>query len=282
MSDDYSADRFTTGAVAVGGSATATIETAHDQDWFAVELVAGRTYQFDLGGSPSGGGTLSDTFLRAIYDSEGRYQSDSYNDDFGGSRDSRVTFTASQSGTYYVRASGDRDETGSYTLSVRDVTPSEAGNPPPAGTGQDQDTGQSISEGDTDLPNDASTPGRVAVAGSATGTIGTAGDQDRFAIELVAGRTYQFDLTGSPGGGGASGHLFPGDLRQRGTLPVGQLQRRLRGRPRQPGDVHGIRERDLLRASVGRPERDRELHAARDRRDAAGGGVRPGSAGDGA
>ena len=132
MSDDYAADTQTTGTVAVGGSATATIETAHDQDWFAVELVAGRTYQFDLGGSPSGGGTLSDTFLRAIYDSEGRYQSDSYNDDFGGSRDSRVTFTASQSGTYYVRASGDRDETGSYTLRVSDVTPTSAEDPPPA------------------------------------------------------------------------------------------------------------------------------------------------------
>ena len=131
MSDDYSANVQTTGAVAVGGSATGTIETAHDQDWFAVELVAGRTYQFDLGGSPSGGGTLSDTFLRAIYDSEGRYQSGSYNDDFGGSRDSRVTFTASQSGTYYVRASGDRDETGTYTLSVTDVTPGSVENPPP-------------------------------------------------------------------------------------------------------------------------------------------------------
>ena len=75
MPDDYSADRFTAGTVAVGGSATGDIETAHDQDWFAVELVAGRTYQFDLGGSPSEGGTLRDTFLRAIYDSEGRYQS---------------------------------------------------------------------------------------------------------------------------------------------------------------------------------------------------------------
>ena len=172
----------------------ATIETAHDQDWFAVELVAGRTYRFDLGGSPSGGGTLRDTYLRAIYDSAGRYQPDSYNDDFGGSRDSRVTFTPTESGTYYVRASGDRNETGSYTLSVRDVTP--------PGTGQDQDTGQSVSEGDTDLPNDTSTPGRVAVGGAAMGAIGTAGDQDRFAVELEAGRTYQFDLTGSPGGGG--------------------------------------------------------------------------------
>ena len=76
-------------------------------------------------------GRCSDTFLRAIYDSEGRYQSDSYNDDFGGSRDSRVTFTASQSGTYYVRASGDRDETGSYTLRVSDVTPGPVEDPPP-------------------------------------------------------------------------------------------------------------------------------------------------------
>ena len=132
MSDDYTANTGTTGSVAVGGTATGTIETAHDQDWFAVELEAGRTYQFDLGGSPSGGGTLRDTFLRAIYDSEGRYQSDSYNDDFEGGRDSRVTFTASQSGTYYVRASGDRDETGSYTLRVSDVTPGSVEDPPPA------------------------------------------------------------------------------------------------------------------------------------------------------
>ena len=360
MPDDYSADRFTPGAIAVGGSATGIIETAYDQDWFAVELVAGRTYQFDLEGSPTGRGTLPDTYLRAIYDSQGRYQSGSYNDNFDGSRNSRVTFTPTESGTYYVRASGDRDEIGSYTLSVRDVTPPEAeetvtagggeddsgappngpgsdagalragatdlgditdvtdplfprgtlngedgevnyyrftlseardvglglrqqdtdadlfiedadgnvlhsgrnggtanewlretllpgtyyvrieaqeaganayvfrygvreadpgedetapdtGTPdvtppevadPPPGTSQDQDTGPSVSEGDTDLPNDNTTPGAVAVGGSATGIIETAYDQDRFAVELEAGRTYQFDLQGSPGGGG--------------------------------------------------------------------------------
>ena len=88
-----------------------------------MELVAGRTYQFDLTGSPGGGGTLPDTFFRAIYNSEGQYQADSYNDDFDGGRDSRVTFTATESGTYYARVSGDRDEVGSYTLSVTDVTP---------------------------------------------------------------------------------------------------------------------------------------------------------------
>ena len=35
----------------------------------------------------------------------------------------RVTFTATESGTYYARVSSDRDEVGSYTLSVTDVTP---------------------------------------------------------------------------------------------------------------------------------------------------------------
>ena len=215
MSDDYSADRFTTGAVEVGGSATGTIETAYDEDWFAVELVAGRTYQFDLEGSPTGRGTLPDTYLRAIYNSQGRYQSGTYNDNFDGSRNSRVTFTPDADGRYYVRVSGDRDEIGSYTLSVRDETPPEAGTPPPADppaetaaaaseseTDQGQAVPRSVSEGTTDLPSDASTPGRVAVGDTATGRIGSSGDRDWFAVELVAGRTYVIDLRGSPTGDG--------------------------------------------------------------------------------
>ena len=119
---DLPNDNFTPGRVAVGGSATGAIGTGGDQDRFAVELVAGRTYQLDLTGSPGGGGTLPDTFFRALYNSEGQYQADSYNDDFDGGRDSRVTFTPPESGTYYARVSGDRDEVGSYTLSLTDVT----------------------------------------------------------------------------------------------------------------------------------------------------------------
>ena len=98
----------------------------HDLNRFAVELEAGQTYRFDVTGSPGGRGTLPDTFFRAIYNSEGQYQPDSYKDDFEGGRDSRVTFTPTESGTYYARVSGDRDEVGSYTLSVTDVTPEQA------------------------------------------------------------------------------------------------------------------------------------------------------------
>ncbi len=126
---DLPNDNTTPGRVAVGGSATGTIGIPEDQDRFAVDLEAGRTYRFDLTGRPGGGGTLPDTYFRAIYNSEGRYQSGSYNDDFDGGRDSRVTFTPTQSGTYYARVSGDRDETGTYTLSVIDITAGPASKP---------------------------------------------------------------------------------------------------------------------------------------------------------
>ena len=126
---DLPNDNSTPGRVAVGGSATGAIGTPGDQDRFAVELEAGRTYRFDLTGSPGGGGTLRDTYFRALYNSEGQYQPGSYNDDFEGGRDSRVTFTPPESGTYYARVSGDRDETGSYTLSVTEVPPEPPARP---------------------------------------------------------------------------------------------------------------------------------------------------------
>ena len=231
---DLPNDNSTPGRVAVGGSATGTIGRARDNDRFAVELEAGRTYQFDLEGSPGGGGTLPDTYFRAIYNSEGRYESSSYNDDFGGSRDSRVTFTAQESGTYYARVSGDRNETGTYTLTVTDMTAPETDgsttNPvipepqeptsefvgpdeavPQELTSESDDQGQtvpqqpdtsqaqgepaSVSEGATDLPiDDPSTPGRVAVGGSATGRIDYSWDRDWFAVTLEANKTYRFDM----------------------------------------------------------------------------------------
>ena len=61
--DDFTADTGTTGRVAVGGTATGDIERPGDRDWFAVELEAGKTYQFDMKGLWTGDGTLSRTKL---------------------------------------------------------------------------------------------------------------------------------------------------------------------------------------------------------------------------
>ena len=201
MPDDYSANAQTTGAVAVGGSATGTIETAYDQDWFAVELVAGRTYVIDLRGSPTDDGTLSDPYLRGIYDADGNRIANTTNDDGGRGYNSRLTFTATESGTHYIAAGAWSSRRGTYEVEVTDTSPPPAETAAAAAeseTDQNQALLASVSEGATDLPNDASTPGRVAVGDTATGTIGTAREKDWFAVELVAGRTYVIDLRGSP------------------------------------------------------------------------------------
>ena len=125
MPDDYSADRFTTGTVAVGGSATGVLETPRDRDWFAVELVAGRTYVVDLRGSPTGDGTLSDPYLRGIYDADGNRISNTTDDDGGQSYNSRVTFTATESGTHYIAAGAYSSRQGTYELEVTDTSPPE-------------------------------------------------------------------------------------------------------------------------------------------------------------
>jgi hypothetical protein len=55
--------------------------------------------------------------------------------------------------------------------------------------------------GDT-IPGNATTPFTLAIGGSETGFVNFPGDDDWFRVELVAGQSYVFTLTGSTGGGG--------------------------------------------------------------------------------
>ena len=125
MPDDYSADRFTTGTVAVGDTATGNIGSNGDGDWFAVELVAGRTYVIDLRGSPTGDGTLNDPYLRGVYDADGNLIPRTTNDDGGEGYNSRVTFTATESGTHDIAAgaAGVYFGRGTYEVEVTDTSP---------------------------------------------------------------------------------------------------------------------------------------------------------------
>ena len=118
--DDYGDNASQAGHVSVGGSATGRIETVGDRDWFAVTLQAGHRYQIDLEGVPTNKGTLRDPYLRGIYDSHGNLLSGTANDDGGVSHNSRVSFTPSSTGTYYISAGAYGNYTGSYTLSVQD------------------------------------------------------------------------------------------------------------------------------------------------------------------
>ena len=169
--DDYPADTGSAGTVAVGGSATGGIERAGDRDWFAVELVAGRIYRIDLEGSLTGQGSLADPYLRGIYRADGSLPRDTDNNDGGDWLNSRAYFLPTKSGTYFIAAGANNTHIGTYRLSVQEIV--------------------------DDYPADTGSAGTVAVDGPATGNVDYAGDEDWFAVELVADRHYRIYLEGS-------------------------------------------------------------------------------------
>ena len=171
LADDHPADTGTTGTVAVGGSAAGKIETPHDRDWFAVVLEAGVRYRVDLEGKDTDAGTLWDPYLHGVYDAGGTPIADTADNDTGVGANSRLIFDAERAGTYYIAAGANHSDTGTYRVSVTDVT--------------------------DDHPESPATTGAVAVGGSATGAVETAGDHDWFEVVLEAGKTYRVDLEGA-------------------------------------------------------------------------------------
>ena len=199
--DDFPADTTTTGQVDVGGSVTGNLDDENDLDGFRVDLEAGGIYSFDLEGAATGRGTLSDPHLSLYSDSFNVSHFIGEDDDGGEGVNSRLTYTATASGTYHLEVTEQVGATGTYTLSVRDLTP------PPSG----------FVEGATDLPADTNTTGVVEVDGFGArggihepmGTdtdIGTLNDPeisttyefdtDWFAVDLEAGGTYRIEMKG--------------------------------------------------------------------------------------
>lgn len=121
MDDEPTGSTDTDLFVTVGSSATGTIEAEGDVDFFAVQLQAGVTYQIDLEGSRTGSGSLLDPFLTGIFNANGSRVAQQDDDD-GVSTNSRILFTPSVSGTYFIGASSFNNtnltDTGSYTLFV--------------------------------------------------------------------------------------------------------------------------------------------------------------------
>ena len=90
-------------------------------------LEAGKTYQIDLKGE-GGGGTLEDPLLDDIRDSSGDLIDDTFNNDIDFDNDildSRIIFSPTEAGTYYLVAGDALDEAGTYTLSVSEVETEE-------------------------------------------------------------------------------------------------------------------------------------------------------------
>jgi hypothetical protein len=114
---DIAGNTSTTASVSVGSVTSNAIEIVGDHDWFKVTLSAGQTITV----TAAGGGGL-DTYLN-IYDPTGTTILAS-NDDIvdGVNQDSRITFTASSAGTYFIDVSAfqnsTQSSTGTYDLFV--------------------------------------------------------------------------------------------------------------------------------------------------------------------
>ena len=106
----------TTATIALGGSTTVNLNGLGDHDWYAVTLTAGTRYVFET----SGAGTV-DTLLM-LRDANGNAIGE--NDDGGAGVYSRLVFTPTTSGTYYIDAGTWREQDqGSFTLSFNEAPP---------------------------------------------------------------------------------------------------------------------------------------------------------------
>ena len=197
MPDDYSEDKLASGVVRVGDSATGDIETRGDIDWFEIRLRAGTTYRIDLEGALTDTGTLSDPYLRGIYNSRGELLDDTQNDDGGVLLNSRVFFTPADTGTYYIAAGAWNNNKGTYKVLV-DALPSmqAVSYIDDSMTYIGLNAAVSVNKHADDYGTDTDGAGRVTVGGSATGAIEQQGDRDWIGVTLDAGRLYRIDLEG--------------------------------------------------------------------------------------
>jgi Ca2+-binding RTX toxin-like protein len=140
--DVFSADRTTRGLVQVNGSQlTSRIDTTTDQDWVRVDLVAGTTYTFSMNAAP---GSSLDANIFGLYSSTtsaGTFISGTGNDNFSG-LNARVTYTPTQTGTYFLSLRSSGNTSGDYVLTATSAAP------PPAQPSE----GDDVLEGDG-LPN---------------------------------------------------------------------------------------------------------------------------------
>ena len=174
--DDFAADIGTTGRLTVGAPMNGHIEMADDEDWFAVGLNAGETYIITQEGEPTGMGSLPDPLIRVI-DSNGTEVA--WNDDGGTGFNSRLSFSPTDTGTYYVVAGAFGSHTGTYQLLV-DAFVAPVG----------------------DVGNEPESAGTLLVNEPQTGAIDFPADQDLFAVELQAGVPYTIAMEGFATGAG--------------------------------------------------------------------------------
>lgn len=118
---DVPGNQTTSASLAPGEGVFGQLDSLDDADDFRIMLVAGTTYTFDLLGLPSNAGTLADPRLE-LYGADMTRLAQNDNR-AAGSRESRIVFTAPNSGPFFLRALSWGGATGSYLLTASGIAP---------------------------------------------------------------------------------------------------------------------------------------------------------------
>ncbi len=190
--NDLPPDHTTTGVVVLGGSVTGTVDSASDIDWWAIPADVDGHLLFDLEGADTGRGSLEDPWIYGIFSARNSNPwLSSGGGDAGVGRNSQTyrEFVRNSRYSFFVavRGHGRGTNTGTYTLTVTDITNIE-----------------------DDYAADTTTTGTVQVGDSVRGLVRRPADRDWLGVVLTAARTYRFDLGGETNGGGTlfDPHLF--------------------------------------------------------------------------
>ena len=201
---DLPAGTSASGRAPIGSSVTGNIESATDRDWFRVRFngrVGERVYWLELKGADTGDGTLPDPLIVGIYDRQGNYipfshvagQFKTYDNDSGYGRNAITDFTAPCAGDYFVAVAGYEGSTGSYTLSVTDITDTSTSIPADDYEGKGFANWQGF-----DGPFDGTSNGDELVGNLAPGLPATAPvyetDYELFRLSVLPGRNYRVEV----------------------------------------------------------------------------------------
>lgn len=162
VSDDYRNNPTTSGTLSVGGMASGKINAQGDHDWFKMTLNANQLYALQASG------TLIFNHQLQIYDASGELVAA---DDAGTFFGTGLGFMPKTSGTYFVDVGGNGFVTNDYSVSLASVA--------------------------DDFRSNTSTTGALALDGSTTGKMNTAGDHDWFKMTLVANTLYAISSSGT-------------------------------------------------------------------------------------
>jgi Ca2+-binding RTX toxin-like protein len=166
--DAIAGNTSTSAALSPSLPQNSTVDLPGDQDWFRISLTAGSRYDFALNATT---GSSLNTYMRLL-DVNGVQLA--VNDDAAG-LNSRISFTATNSGTYYVSAQGSAGTIGGYSLAVVQTVLADT------------------------IAGSSATTATLTTAAGRTSAIDTAGDQDWFRLTLTAGYRYDFAMDATTG-----------------------------------------------------------------------------------